>query len=225
MDGGAIGNEGGGGGERPLTTAPAGDTKRRILDATLDTLKRDGFAATSARAIARAGGFNQALIFYHYGSLADLLLAALDDTSWGRLARYREELAGVRDLTTAVRTAAALYAEDVRSGHIKVLAELIAGASSLPGLGPEIVVIMQPWITFTEESIRRLVAGTPLEEAVPAREAAYALVALYLGVELLTHLDGDETRAEALFRAGADIAGLVDALAGAMFTTETEEET
>ncbi|MEA2933018.1 MAG: hypothetical protein QOI56_1803, partial [Actinomycetota bacterium] len=40
-------------------------TKGRIVEAALQTLKEKGFTATSARAIAATGGFNQALVFYH----------------------------------------------------------------------------------------------------------------------------------------------------------------
>src|SRR6266581_2280999 len=46
-----------------------GGTKRRILDAALEALRTEGFAGATSRAIARIGGFNQALIFYHFGSL------------------------------------------------------------------------------------------------------------------------------------------------------------
>src|SRR5207249_1839872 len=43
-------------------------TRAQFVEATIETLKREGFAGASARAIARTGGFNQSLIFYHFGS-------------------------------------------------------------------------------------------------------------------------------------------------------------
>jgi len=55
--------------------------------AALETVKAAGFAGATTRAIARTGGFNQALIYYHFGSLDTLLLAALDHTSGERLER------------------------------------------------------------------------------------------------------------------------------------------
>ena len=65
-------------------------TRRQIVDAALETLRTEGFAGATSRAIARSGGFNQALIFYHFGTLDGLLLAALDRTSEERLERYRQ---------------------------------------------------------------------------------------------------------------------------------------
>src|SRR3982075_261149 len=63
-------------------------TKLQIAEAALETLKANGFAGASARAIAHTGGFNQALIFYHFGSVQNALLAALDLISERRLADY-----------------------------------------------------------------------------------------------------------------------------------------
>ena len=73
-------------------------TRDQILEATLETLRDEGFAGATSRAIARRGDFNQALVFYYFGSLDGLLLAALDLTSERRLARYRESLAGAKTL-------------------------------------------------------------------------------------------------------------------------------
>ena len=73
---------------RAARTPSGGATRDRIVKAALETLKNVGFAGTSARAIARAGDFNQALIYYHFGSVEDLMIAALHDFSERRLKRY-----------------------------------------------------------------------------------------------------------------------------------------
>ncbi|TMK57251.1 MAG: helix-turn-helix transcriptional regulator, partial [Actinobacteria bacterium] len=73
-------------------------TAQTIADAALETLREEGFAGATSRAIARRGGFNQALIFYHHGSLERLLVAALRQTSEQRLERYREAVAGASTL-------------------------------------------------------------------------------------------------------------------------------
>lgn len=176
-----------------------GSTRDRIIAATIDTLREEGFAGTSARSIARHGSFNQALIFYHFGSVFDALIGALEKVSADRLAQYRSAVVDVPDLRIALTVAREQYATDVREGHITVLAELLAGASSLPKLGPEIVRCMEPWIGFAEESISRFLAGTPLQALIPVREAAHALLAIYLGMELLDHLDPEVDTAAPLF--------------------------
>lgn len=189
-------------------------TKGRIVQAAIETLKREGFAGASARSIARIGGFNQALIFYHFGTVVDLLVAALDETSARRMARYREAVEGCDDLGSLLGMATRVYREDLESGHITVLAEMIAGASSVPGLGPEIVARIEPWVSFTEEAVGRVIRGTPLDQLLPSRDVAFGIVALYLGMELLTHLDGDRGRAESLFQATGKLTSLLGALVG-----------
>jgi AcrR family transcriptional regulator len=187
-------------------------TKDRIVDAALQAIKEDGFAGTSARSIARRGGFNQALIFYHFGSVTDLLLAALDATSEARMTRYRDAVRGVASVADAVRVSTDLYREDLTSGHITVLSEMIAGSLDRPDLGPAIVERLEPWIALAEEAVRNVLDSTGLGEIVPARTLAYAVVALYLGVDLLSHLERDDARAEALFDAATKLGDLLGPL-------------
>ncbi|MCP3855949.1 MAG: helix-turn-helix transcriptional regulator [Actinomycetia bacterium] len=65
------------------------ETREKILDAALETVRVEGLVGTSARAIAKAGDFNQALVFYHFGSVDELLLAAPDRALPGRAGRGR----------------------------------------------------------------------------------------------------------------------------------------
>jgi AcrR family transcriptional regulator len=189
-------------------------TKERIIQAALVTLKEMGFAGTSARAVARRGNFNQALIFYHFGTLDDLMLAALDRTSSERMARYREAIREASSLEAKVHTAAQLYAEDLQSGHITVISELVTGSLSRPGLGPEVVKRMEPWVQFAEEAITGIISDFGLQQMIDPKIAAFGVVALYLGVDLLSHLDGDHSRAESMFEAASRAATLLAPLLG-----------
>jgi AcrR family transcriptional regulator len=171
------------------------DTRRQILEATLETLRQAGFAGATSRAIARAAGVNQALLFYHYGSLDALLLAALDHTAEERLARYRAAVAEAADAEELGRVLSRVYAEDRDSGHMTVVAQMVAGSVAHPELAPAMVERMEPWIALAEEALRK----ARLPEVVPLRDLAYAVVTFYLGVNLLTHLDEDRTRTDALF--------------------------
>jgi len=198
-------------------------TKQRIVEAALATLKREGFAGTSARAIAREGDFNQALIFYHFGSVNDLLLAALDASSKERMTRYRDGIGGVSTLPQLVAVATEIFREDLAGGHVTVLAELIAGSSSSPELGPEIVARLDQFMAFAEEAVGSAGKDTPIGSLLPASESAYAIVALYLGLELLTHLDGDTSRAEGLFARAGQLATVLGGLFGSARPVRPED--
>jgi AcrR family transcriptional regulator len=179
---------------------PTGDaTKLQILDAALVTLKNEGFTGATSRAIARAGGFNQALIFYHFGTLDGLLLAALDQTSEERLERYRQAIADAETVDMLLAAVARLYAEDRERGHMTVVAQMVAGSAARPELKPALVERMEPWITLCEDAIGKGFDWLGLPELVPRRELAYAFVTFYLGVNLMTQLDEDRTRTDALF--------------------------
>ena len=184
--------------------------RARIVAAALETLEQVGYASATARAIAATGGFNQALIYYHFESIEELLLAALQDFSERRLQRYRGALAGVTELTPLVETMTRLYEEDAKSGELAAAQEVVAGSATSPELRQRVMALMDPWFAFAEEAVSCLLRGTVFEELVPAKELAYSFVALYFGVETLARFDNDRTRAKALFESGARLAPLAD---------------
>ena len=189
-----------------------GDTRRRLVEGAIEALREDGFGGASARAIAGRAGCNQALVFYHFGSVVNLLLAALDETSRRRMERYCGALADVSDLSDLAAVATEIYREDMDGGHIAVLSEMIAGASSTAGLGAEVAARVAPWIDFTESTLKRVLPPTPIDQLLPTRDLAYGLVALYLGIEMLSHLDDERDEAESLLSTASRVAGLLGAL-------------
>ncbi len=189
-------------------------TRERILDAAFETLRQEGFNRTSARSIARRGGFNQALIFYHFGSLTDLLLAAMDRVGEGRRRRYEEALGSLTTPLELAVQARLLFAEDVDCGHSTVVAELFAASSGNPELREQMVARMRPWLEFTERLLERFSAGSPFAALVDAGAAAGAILALYIGMDLLIHLDGDRSRATAMFDAGERLAATLAPIFG-----------
>jgi AcrR family transcriptional regulator len=187
-------------------------TRNLLVDAAVETLKADGFAGSSARAIAERAGLNQGLIFYHFGSVANLLLSALDSVSALRMEQYGAALDRVGSPSELVDVAMAIFREDLDAGHVAVLTEMIAGASSTPGLGAEVSARLGPWFAFAERAVATGIGGTALDSILPAGDVAYAIVALYLGLEMLTHLDDDRSRALGLFAHARNLAGLFEAL-------------
>ena len=190
---------------------PAG-TKARLVDAAIRTLTTKGFAGTSAREIAATGGLNQALVFYHYGSVQNLLLAALDLVSARRLASYGPRFERAKSVGELAGLASEIYQEDLENGYVTVLAEMVAGGVSDRELGVAVVERIEPWIEMVASKLSQLTARTVLEALIPARETAFAIVALYLGMDLLSQLDGGHARAEALLDVGIRNAPLADLL-------------
>jgi AcrR family transcriptional regulator len=184
------------------------------MEGALATLRDEGFAGTTARSIAARGGFNQALIFYHFGSVANLLLEAFRRNSESQVARYREAAANVSSLSDLVEIARRLHAEDIESGSVTAVTQLMAAAASDPELGRSILDRFEEWIGLVQEALSRAVDAHPLAVMVQPREAAYAISALFLGIELMSRLDPERSEAKAVFDMMASIAGLIEQLEG-----------
>jgi len=198
---------------RPASTG-AGQTREALVRGAVEALKEEGFAGASAREIARRAGCNQGLVFYHFGSVNNLLLAALDHVSATRRVRYQAAVAQAEGIGGLLDAAVSVFEEDLDAGHIAVLAEMIAGASAAPGLAPEVAARLAPWRTFAADAVRGVVAESPLAGLVEPDVAAHGIVALYLGLEMLAHLDGDRAAALALFDRARLLAGLLEMVAG-----------
>lgn len=189
---------------------PSG-TKLQIVEAALRTLKTKGFAGASARVIAQEGNFNQALVFYHFGSVRNLLLAVLDLISERRMKEYGpafERARGPRELATLART---IYAEDLERGYVTVLGEMVSGGVADAELGAEVAARIEPWIAMVERKIEQLLRGTPMPLFASPRDLAFGVVALYFGVDMLSHMQADQSRAESLLDLGTRLAGLAEA--------------
>ena len=184
-------------------------TRGRLIDAAVETLASQGYAGASARVIADRAGVNQGLIFYHFDSVTGLLLAALDSVSAERRARYDAALDGATSPVELVDVASTIYREDLDAGYVGVLVAMIAGASTTPGLGEEVAERIAPWTGFARDAVGSVLADSPLGSLLPAETVGFAVVALYLGMEMLTHLDGDRAPAIGLFDHLLQLAALV----------------
>lgn len=188
------------------------DTRERIMAAALQTVRESGITGTSARAIAAAGGFNQALIFYHFGSVTNLLTEAARRSSADRVASYRQVTEDVSSLSSLVDVARRLHDEAERDGSVAVLTQLMAGAASDPEMGAAILTGFEGWIDLVEEALEKAIEGQPIADALPPREAAYAISALFLGIELMARLDPEKSEAGAVFDALHHLAELVESM-------------
>jgi AcrR family transcriptional regulator len=132
----------------------------RIAEAALATLKAHGFAGASARAIAHVGGFNQALIFYHFGSVQNALLgaemAARIEPWIAMVERKLEELLAASPVRTLVSSADLAFGIVSLYFGVDMLSHLQrdrARAESLLDLATRLAVLLETFLPpIAEES-------------------------------------------------------------------------
>ncbi len=164
-------------------------TRNRLLTGALTCLLDQGITKASARTIAATAGVNQALVFYHFGSVDALLAAACQQAAEQRVARYRERLAGVTSLADLLDVGREIHAAEHADGNVAVLAQLLAGAQASPELGPATAAGLRLWIDELEFVLDRVLDGTPLGGLVDAPGLARAVAASFIGLELYDGVD------------------------------------
>ena len=197
---------------REVEASQPSDTRHRIMAAALETVRESGITGTSARAIAATGGLNQALIFYHFGSVTNLLVEAARISSAARVAAYQEVTEDVTSLSTLVDVAKRLHHEAEADGSVAVLTQLMAGAASDPEMGQAILAGFEGWIDLVEAALKKALDGQPIASAIPPREAAYSISALFLGIELMARLDPEKSEASAVFDSLRDLAEIIESV-------------
>ncbi|HET6633774.1 MAG TPA: TetR/AcrR family transcriptional regulator [Streptomyces sp.] len=196
---------------RTTTPPRGGDTRTKLLEGALRCLTEQGIAGSSARAIASTAGVNQALVFYHFGSVDELLSAACRHGAEQRVARYRERFAQVETLSQLLELGNDLHAEEHAVGNVAVLAQLLAGAQNEPKLAPATAAGLNLWIEEIEQVLVRVLAASPLSEFLDARGLARAVAASFVGLELYDGVDKDGAdRALAALEQLAALAAVLD---------------
>ena len=165
------------------------DTRQRLIDAAIATIRDHGVAGASARAIAATAGVNQALVFYHFGSVNDLLTTACQVATEARVAPFRERLDEVTTLRELLTLGRELHAEERSLGNVTVLAQMLAAAQRDPQLAGATASALHLWIGPIETALHRLLAKSPVADLVDVPGLARAVSAGFIGLELFDGVD------------------------------------
>jgi AcrR family transcriptional regulator len=121
------------------------DTRERILSAARECLLAEGYSSMTTRRVADAARVPLSQIHYHFGSKEELILSLLRSENDGLLER-QEEMFG-RDLPVWKRwdIACDYLDQDLDSGYVRVLHEMMAAGWSSDAIGKEVVVMLRGW--------------------------------------------------------------------------------
>lgn len=198
--------------ETAKTQDKSQETKTKLLEGALRTLTEQGIAKASARTIATAAGVNQALVFYHFGSVDELLAAACRFGAQRSVARYRARFAAVTSLSELLAVGREIHEQERAGGHVALLGQLLAGAQTHAGLGPATAAGLELWIAEIEKVLVRVLADTPFGEFADPAGLARAVAASFVGIELYEGVDaaGAGAALDALEQLGVLVAALED---------------
>ncbi|HUG32326.1 MAG TPA: TetR/AcrR family transcriptional regulator [Acidimicrobiia bacterium] len=171
---------------------PRSNTARLILKAAKESLLDAGYAGISTRAIADLAGVPLSQIHYHFGSKQNLVLAVLEAENQRLLDRQQLMFGSDIPLWKQWEQACDFLDEDLESGYVRVLHELIAAGWSEPEIAKAVWSQVQGWwrlLTDVAEKAGRRLGG--LGVFTPAEVGALAGLS-FIGAESLILLGADE---------------------------------
>lgn len=131
------------------------DTRARILDAARDRLLADGFANLSTRRVAELAEVPLSQIHYHFGNKQRLVLAILEVENARRLERQRMMYGGPEPLWQQWERACDFLDEDVESGYVRILNEMIAVGWSDKEVAAAVREMLGGWFGLLAQVARR----------------------------------------------------------------------
>jgi AcrR family transcriptional regulator len=188
-------------------------TRESLAQAAVTVLRAQGIAGVSARAIAREAGVNQALVFYHYGTVDDLVDQACRAATDEAVASYRADLAGVGTFADLLAVGRRLHERESAAGNVALMAQIMAAGQSSPALAGTAAYAMEAWVREIAAAVERILEGSPLAEVVDVLGLSRAVSASFIGLELYDGVDpaAAESAFATLDALGA-VLGVVDGL-------------
>jgi AcrR family transcriptional regulator len=166
-------------------------TATAILDAARRCLLAEGFAAMSTRKVASEAGVPLSQVHYHFGSKGGMVIALLQAENRRVLDRQSALYAEEAPLWKRYEQACDFLEDDLESGYVRVLQEMMAVGWSTPAIADEVRAVLQGWYDLLSavatEAERRL---GPLGPFAP-REVATLIGCSFVGAEALLLLGFD----------------------------------
>ncbi|HEY7627700.1 MAG TPA: TetR/AcrR family transcriptional regulator [Ilumatobacteraceae bacterium] len=174
---------------RAPTTEP--DTAAAILSAARQRLLLDGYAGLSTRKVAQQAGVPLSQVHYHFGSKGGMVLALLESENRRRLARQAGMYAQDTPLWRRYEQACDFLEDDLESGYVRVLQEMIAAGWSTPAIAEAARALLFGWYELltgvATEAAQQLGGLGPFEPA----ELATLIGNAFIGSEALLLLGFD----------------------------------
>jgi AcrR family transcriptional regulator len=128
------------------------ETSTSILEAAKKVLRQSGYSGLSTRDVAAAAGVPLSQIHYHFGSKQGLMLALFDYLN-AQLLDRQNAMFHDKALTLSQRwdRACDYLEEDIASGYVRVLQELIAASWSEPEVARVVRNGIMGWVDLIAE--------------------------------------------------------------------------
>ena len=200
-------------------------TSGLILQAARRRLIEEGYANLSVREIAADAGVNHALIGYHFKGKQQLVMAVLDKANARLLERQARMYDDAGSASEQWRQACAFYDEDLASGFVKLLMELMGASFHDDALRKEFTPRLLAWQKLVEEAVDRFVSDTGLELPISARAISAGITWFWMGMEASMALGINEEQGHQREALAAMATLLQRAEAGTRRRTQTARRT
>ena len=185
---------------RKKTTRETSETQQQLMAAALEVMGTKGMEGATARAIADQAGVNQSLIFYHFGSVTQLLIAAVNDMSDTRFAVYEIALSKATTIDDLLKITFEVFEEDRHGPSYVVLSQMVSGAQNVAEIATALEPLFEKFIALTKTSLQRILGDIELPVGLTFDDIAIGIISLFLGVRLIGSIPKYDNNVDSLLK-------------------------
>ncbi len=167
-------------------------TRAKVLDAAAQVISDHGYSGLSTRLVADAAGVPLSQIHYHFGSKLDLVLAVLEKQSLLLLERQTAMFTSTMPLSKQWEQACDFLDDDLRSGYVRLLQEMIAAGWSDEQIASAVKAQLEGWQRLLVDVARRAAERTEGTGWFTPEEFASLAMSAFLGAEQVILLGFEE---------------------------------
>lgn len=187
------------------------ETANRILEAARSCLLADGYSTLTTRSVAESAGVPLSQIHYHFGSKDEMILELLRAENDKLLERQAEMFGQDLPLWKRWDIACDYLDEDLASGYVRVLQEMMAAGWSSDVIGKEVAGMLRGWNEVLTGLVDEAYEAGLVFGGLRVQDVVLLTSCAFLGAEsmILLGLDDEEMPLRrALRRVGGMIKGV-----------------
>ena len=168
----------------PVTAAKVQATRTGLLEAAKQVLRAQGYAGLTTRGVAGVAGVPMSQIQYHFGSKEGMVLALFEYMNAQLLERQNAMFAD-RSLTLSEQwdLACDYLDDDLATGYVRVLQELLAAGWANPEIGRVVRDGIMGWVELLTDLARRAQENYGSLGPFTPEDIAALVSAAFIGME------------------------------------------
>lgn len=194
------------------------EAQQALMHATIELLGTKGFDAVTARAVSEKAKVSQALVFYHFDSVTNLIIQSASQMSSSRFDVYKKIIETTDDTNELLEKLFEAFEKDNNSGSYFAMNQFLSAARRDKVVAKHVEEIFGKWIELAKLSIKKIVGEIDPPGNLSTDDLALMALSFLLSLQMLNPVKKYKTQIDQIMVGLKDMTPMLATFA-AMFNS------